>query len=61
MFINKTTGSVILYHNTGRGDEIAWVPVNDGKEIASGLAPRELIRFADMGQLHTCARVWEQR
>ncbi|KAL8959474.1 MAG: hypothetical protein Q9193_003670 [Seirophora villosa] len=48
MFINKTTGSVILYHNTGRGDEIAWVPVNDGKEIASGLAPRELVRFADM-------------
>ncbi|KAL8966917.1 MAG: hypothetical protein Q9197_005718 [Variospora fuerteventurae] len=48
LFVNETTGSVILYHNTGRGDEIAWIPVNDGDEIASGLAPRELIRFADM-------------
>ncbi|KAL8949205.1 MAG: hypothetical protein Q9222_004668 [Ikaeria aurantiellina] len=49
LFVNKTTGSVIAYLNTGTGDTITWAPVNDGKEIASGLAPRDHIRFADMG------------
>lgn len=42
------SGSVIAYLNTGVGDEISWVPVNDGKEIASGVAPKAQIRFADI-------------
>ncbi|KAL8858124.1 MAG: hypothetical protein Q9178_005301 [Gyalolechia marmorata] len=46
--VDEKTGSVILYQNTGVGDEISWNPVNDGKEIASGVAPRELIRFVDI-------------
>ncbi|KAL8735840.1 MAG: hypothetical protein Q9181_002669 [Wetmoreana brouardii] len=48
LFVNKTTGSIIAYLNTGKGDEITWKPVNNGKEIASGVAPRELVRFADI-------------
>ncbi|KAL8671930.1 MAG: hypothetical protein Q9168_003586 [Polycauliona sp. 1 TL-2023] len=46
--VNEKTGSVILYQNTGVGNTISWNPVNDGKEIASGVAPRELIRFVDI-------------
>ncbi|KAL8929645.1 MAG: hypothetical protein Q9172_000324 [Xanthocarpia lactea] len=46
--VDEKTGSVILYQNTGVGDEISWNPVNEGKEIASGVAPRELIRFVDI-------------
>ncbi|KAI4198895.1 MAG: hypothetical protein LQ350_004960 [Teloschistes chrysophthalmus] len=48
LFVNKTTGSVILYLNTGTGDTLTWDKFNDGKEIASGLAPRELVRFVDI-------------
>ncbi|KAL8773359.1 MAG: hypothetical protein Q9209_001753 [Squamulea sp. 1 TL-2023] len=48
--VNEGTGSVILYLNTGVGDVISWNPVNEGREIASGVAPRELIRFADIDQ-----------
>ncbi|KAL8637044.1 MAG: hypothetical protein Q9228_005642, partial [Teloschistes exilis] len=48
LFVNKTTGSVILYLNTGPGDTLTWDKVNDGKEIASGVAPRELVRFVDI-------------
>lgn len=51
LFVNRTTGSVILYLNTGVGDVISWAPANDGKEIASGLAPRDLVRFVDIGKL----------
>ncbi|KAL8819440.1 MAG: hypothetical protein Q9223_002123 [Gallowayella weberi] len=50
LHVDEKSGSVIAYLNTGVGDEISWVPVNDGKEIASGVAPRALIRFADMDQ-----------
>lgn len=46
--VDEKTGSVILYQNTGVGDQISWSPVNEGKEIASGVAPRELIRFLDI-------------
>ncbi|KAL8942644.1 MAG: hypothetical protein Q9216_001557 [Gyalolechia sp. 2 TL-2023] len=42
LFVNRTSGSVILYLNTGVNDEITWAPANDGMEIASGLAPRDL-------------------
>ncbi|KAL8910761.1 MAG: hypothetical protein Q9171_003973 [Xanthocarpia ochracea] len=48
LFVDEKTGSVILYQNTGVGDEISWNPVNEGKEIASGVAPREFIRFVDI-------------
>lgn len=44
---------------------MSWNPVDGGKEIASGVAPRELIRFADIGELvswlarkHTRAHDW---
>ena len=29
---------------------MSWNPVNGGKEIASGVASRELIRFVDIGE-----------
>ncbi|KAL8635487.1 MAG: hypothetical protein Q9228_007023, partial [Teloschistes exilis] len=48
LFGNKTTGSVIAYLNSGTGDTLNWDKVNDGKEIAGGLAPRELVRFVDI-------------
>ncbi|KAL9019778.1 MAG: hypothetical protein Q9185_002922 [Variospora sp. 1 TL-2023] len=48
LYVNRTTGSVILYLNTGTGDEVKFEKANDGKEIASGLAPRDLVRFADI-------------
>ncbi|KAL8676965.1 MAG: hypothetical protein Q9186_006574 [Xanthomendoza sp. 1 TL-2023] len=50
LHVNEKSGSVIAYLNTGVGDEISWAPVNDGKEIASGVAPRASIRFADIDQ-----------
>ncbi|KAI4262170.1 MAG: hypothetical protein L6R42_002647 [Xanthoria sp. 1 TBL-2021] len=44
------TGSVIAYLNSGSGDTMSWNPVNGGKEIASGVASRERIRFVDIGE-----------
>ncbi|KAL9059935.1 MAG: hypothetical protein Q9206_001254 [Seirophora lacunosa] len=48
LYVNRTTGSVILYLNTGTGDEVKFEEANGGKDIASGLAPRNLVRFADI-------------
>ena len=48
LHVNRTTGAVILYLNTGSGDEVKFDKANDGKEIATGLAPRDLVRFADI-------------
>lgn len=50
LYVNRTTGSVILYLNTGTGDEVKFEKANGGKEIASGLAPRNLVRFADISE-----------
>ncbi|KAL9600416.1 MAG: hypothetical protein Q9219_003169 [cf. Caloplaca sp. 3 TL-2023] len=48
LHVNRTTGAVLLYLNTGSGDEVKFEEANGGKEIATGLGPRELIRFADI-------------
>ncbi|KAL9627089.1 MAG: hypothetical protein Q9204_006817 [Flavoplaca sp. TL-2023a] len=72
LYVNKTSGSVITYLNVGFGDEMSWIPVNGGKDIASGVAPRELIRFVDidldgkddyvvMGRLTASATVYLNR
>lgn len=45
-----SSGSVIAYLNSGSGDTMSWNPVNGGKEIASGVASRERIRFVDIGE-----------
>ena len=48
--VNRTSGSVIAYLNTGTGDTITWDAVNDGKTIAAGVGPRDCVRFADIDQ-----------
>lgn len=48
LHINRTTGAVLLYLNTGSGDEVKFEEANGGKIIATRLGPRDLIRFADL-------------
>ncbi|KAL9601531.1 MAG: hypothetical protein Q9219_002483 [cf. Caloplaca sp. 3 TL-2023] len=48
LHVNRTTGAVLLYLNTGSGDEVKFTEANDGKVIATGLGPRDLIRFVDL-------------
>lgn len=48
LWLNETNGAVIAYLNTGSGNKMSWAPLNDAKEIASGIGSGAGVRFADM-------------
>ena len=48
MWLNDTTGALIAYLNTGTGDEMSWVPVDNANYIASGVGPAANVRFASL-------------
>ena len=43
------TGAAIAYLNTGKGNDISWAPLNDGKPIALGVGKGKGVHFATMG------------
>ena len=49
LWVDEDKGSVIAYLNTGKGDDISWAPVNDGKPMAYGVGKATSVHFANIG------------
>lgn len=48
LWVNRNTGAIIAYLNTGRGIAHSWAPVNKGKHMAVGGGTGNGVFFADL-------------